>query len=58
VTERLRGFGFEDATLWVLDTNVRTRRFYEAAAWTVDGREKTDQIGDITLREVRYRTSL
>ena len=55
---RLRACGFTDATLWVLDTNMRTRRFYEAAGWVVDGTDKTDQIGEVTLREVRYRTSL
>ena len=28
---------FTRATLWVLESNVRARRFYEAAGWTWDG---------------------
>lgn len=55
---RLRACGFVDATLWVLDSNTRTRRFYEAAGWVLDGSEKADQIGDLALREVRYRRVL
>ena len=52
---RLKSFGFKDATLWVLDTNARTRRFYEAAGWAVDGSEKVDHVGGVAVREVRYR---
>jgi GNAT superfamily N-acetyltransferase len=32
--------GFGEATLWVLDTNSRARRFYEAAGWHADGAVK------------------
>ena len=49
--------GFSAATLWVLDTNTRARRFYEAAGWLTDGAHKTEQRGDIELREVRYRSA-
>jgi GNAT superfamily N-acetyltransferase len=56
--DRLQGFGFTSAILWVLDSNDRTRHFYEAAGWKVDSGRKVDQIGDLTLREVRYRTRL
>lgn len=38
----LRKSGFTSATLWVLDTNVRAHRFYEAAGWVADGREVVD----------------
>lgn len=55
---RLRACGFTDAALWILDTNTRTRRFYEAAGWVVDGSEKADRVGDLMLREVRYRVDL
>lgn len=47
--------GFREATLWVLDTNARARRFYEIAGWVADGGTKTDHRGDVALREVRYR---
>lgn len=56
--ERLRGFAFDTAILWVLDSNQRTRRFYEVAGWEHDGGEKDDPLGELVVREVRYRTDL
>lgn len=56
--EALRGRGFAAAVLWVLESNVRARRFYERGGWAVDGGTKTEAIGGETLREVRYRRSL
>ena len=56
--ERLRGFGFSEAVLWVLDDNPRARRFYEAAGWRVDGAEKEDVLLGTLVREVRYRIEL
>jgi len=53
----LSAAGFSAATLWVLETNTRARRFYEAAGWLTDGAHKTEQRGDIELREVRYRSA-
>lgn len=55
---RLRKLGFKRATLWVLETNARTRRFYEDAGWELEGAEKVDHISGAALREVRYRMSL
>jgi GNAT superfamily N-acetyltransferase len=54
-TESLRAAGYRVATLWVLDTNERTRRFYEAAGWRPDGEAKMEPWGKFNLREVRYR---
>jgi ribosomal protein S18 acetylase RimI-like enzyme len=34
---RLRAAGFARATLWVLETNERGRRFYERHGWSWDG---------------------
>jgi ribosomal protein S18 acetylase RimI-like enzyme len=48
--------GFAAATLWVLETNARARRFYEAAGWAADGAKKTERRGEIELHEVRYRS--
>lgn len=57
--EDLRSRGFTQATLWVLDTNERARRFYARTGWTPDGAEKTElRPGGVTLREVRYRRDL
>jgi GNAT superfamily N-acetyltransferase len=50
--------GFSTATLWVLDTNRRARRFYEAAGWTEEGMTKVDRRPTFTLTEVRYHLQL
>ena len=49
---------FDEATLWVLDTNSRARRFYEAAGWHADGAGKQDDGRGFVLNEVRYRRPL
>jgi len=54
----LRVHGYREATLWVLESNARTRRFYETAGWTPDGASKVDSLGDVALREIRYRRML
>jgi len=54
----LRSGGFGSATLWVLDSNERARRFYEAMGWKVDGRGKVERRGDFELNEVRYAVTL
>ena len=54
----LRQRGYVQATLWVLDTNLRGRRFYEAAGWAPDGATKTQEQPGAPLREVRYRMQL
>ncbi|MDI6102618.1 GNAT family N-acetyltransferase [Actinoplanes sp. NEAU-A12] len=55
---RLTEAGFRQATLWVLGTNARARRFYEAAGWRPDGVAKTDDSWGFPLDEVRYRRDL
>ena len=50
--------GFTSAILWVLATNDRARRFYEAGGWERDGAERTELIGGARLAEVRYRREL
>ena len=54
----LQSWGCRVAIVWVLDTNARARRFYEAAGWYADGAEKVDESRGFSLREVRYRSSL
>lgn len=57
-SESLRGFGFTEATLWVLGTNERARRFYEAVGWAPDGASKRDDSRGFPITEVRYRHRL
>jgi hypothetical protein len=49
---------FNELTLWVLDSNVRARRFYEAGGWATDGVRKTDESRGFPIAQVRYRRSL
>jgi GNAT superfamily N-acetyltransferase len=56
--DNLRQAGFVRATLWVLETNLRARRFYEATGWLADGATKVEDRGSFSLREVRYRIAL
>ncbi|MFL6240966.1 MAG: hypothetical protein ACJ735_15905 [Actinomycetes bacterium] len=38
--------------------HARARRFYDRAGWSVDGAERTAEVLDVTVPEVRYRKSL
>ena len=48
---------YRDATLYVLDDNLRARRFYEREGWSLDGTTKTDELLGVPVAEVRYRIS-
>jgi GNAT superfamily N-acetyltransferase len=52
---RLVAAGYHEAILWVLGSNARARRFYEAVGWQPDGATKTDDSRGFPLFEVRYR---
>ncbi len=56
--QRLTGAGYAQATLWVLRTNARARRFYAAAGWSEDGAALEDASPGFPLAEVRYRRRL
>ena len=58
VSEALRAQGFTRAMLWVLDTNTRSRRFYEAAGWRPDGGHKTETLRGVPVPHVRYSRAL
>lgn len=47
-----------EATLWVLDTNERARRFYDSLGWQPDGATQDEPGFGYTLHEVRYRKAL
>ena len=40
-----RAADYELAVLWVLESNERTRRFYERHGWTTDGSTKAHDLG-------------
>jgi ribosomal protein S18 acetylase RimI-like enzyme len=58
--EELRRRGFAQATLWVMDTNERARRFYERQGWRTDGSVKADRVGELQtpIEDVRYTITL
>ena len=49
---------FDEAVLWVLEDNPRTRRFYELAGWVHDGGRDTFSRWDVDAPVVRYRIAL
>lgn len=52
--EYLREQGFTTATLWVLTTNEKTRKWYESKGWRVDGKTKSEPRDGFALNEIRY----
>jgi L-amino acid N-acyltransferase YncA len=58
VIRRLRAGGFDEAVLWVLEDNPRTRRFYELGGWRHDGEVRDDTYLERPVRVVRYRIAL
>ena len=56
--EDLRGRRFPSATLWVLETNTRARRFYEIAGWKLDGAVTSERVDCEMRPTVRYRVDL
>ena len=56
--DRLGEAAFDQVILWVLDSNARARRFYEAGGWLADGAAKRDDSFGVPMTEVRYRRSL
>jgi GNAT superfamily N-acetyltransferase len=56
--ERLRGEGFPEAILWVLEDNPRTRRFYELGGWRLDSQPHEQTYLETPVSVVRYRIAL
>ena len=54
--EELKAMGFEKALLWVLERNVRARRFYEKCGFSPDGASKDSGLGD--EEEIRYSADI
>ncbi len=49
---------FRALSLWVLESNVRARSFYERHGWKPDGATKQECIADVSSPAVRYRLPL
>jgi len=58
IQDELRSRGFVRATLWVLETNARARRFYEREGWWWDGSVSDHQIQCDRQPIVRYVAAL
>ena len=56
--EFLRGGGYREAVLWVLEGNERAERFYRAAGWVHDGGRKVEEFAGAVIAELRYRKPL
>lgn len=54
----LRDEPYKEATLWVLATNDRARRFYESLGWQPDGATQDEPGFGYSLHELRYRKVL
>jgi len=55
---RLVEFGLTHAVLWVLSSNERAIRFYEATGWLADGASKSDTVGGALVVEIRMARPL
>jgi GNAT superfamily N-acetyltransferase len=50
--------GRSAATLWVLDNNYRAITFHQKGGWMPDGATRSDLVGSLTVRDLRYRCVL
>jgi ribosomal protein S18 acetylase RimI-like enzyme len=57
-TAELRGAGYREAVVWMVDRNRRARAFYEGSGWAADGAETVGEAPGFTQRRVRYRRVL
>lgn len=58
-TARLEGNGYASCHLWVLEQNLRARKFYERAGFTPQrGPGMTVTIGTVPLPQIRYERPL
>jgi ribosomal protein S18 acetylase RimI-like enzyme len=55
---RLAADGFTHATLWVLGTNQRARRFYQRQGWTQVEGVRTQEFGGQVVTDYRYGKTL
>ena len=58
VQVELKELGFSKATLWVLETNIQGRNFYEKNGWQITEGKKTEERNGYKLDEVKYKKIL
>lgn len=58
VVGKLEQLGFDDIFLWVLEENLRARKFYEKAGFIPSENYLDDNIGGKKLREIQYCCSV
>jgi GNAT superfamily N-acetyltransferase len=51
----LRERGFAPLVLWVIEANLRGRRFYERTGWRPDGARQPIDFDGVPVDEIRYR---
>lgn len=56
--KKLREQGFSAAHLFVLDKNLRARRFYEKHGFFSSGKELQQEVFGQAVRELEYRVIL
>ncbi len=56
--QRLRADGHRSATLWMLSTNDRARRFYLRQGWSLIPGLRTQEFGGLEVTDVRFGRSL
>jgi RimJ/RimL family protein N-acetyltransferase len=54
----LREQAVTKAHLWVLEENLRARKFYERLGWRPDGGRSSDAYGGVSLGALRYVVSI
>lgn len=54
VVGELKKLGYQEIFLWVLEENIRARRFYEKCGFIPSGHCMEHEIGGKVLREVRH----
>ena len=52
--ESLAAEGFPRAVLWVVASNIRSRRFYDRAGWLFDGTTREEEDEGFLVPEARY----
>lgn len=50
--------GYKKAILWVLDTNLNARNWYEKKGWKPDGKTKIEKRDNFELHESRYTINI
>ena len=58
VIQELIKLGYDDIFLWVLEDNIRARKFYEKSGFLLSKYYIDDNIGGKELREIQYRYSI